>query len=153
MVAPIVHVIAGIQAGEALKLLAGRVDSLLAGLVTVDLWTGQFEVLDLRGRAPWCPACTAGQFDYAVAGPAGGSAVLCGRDAVQVRPGPNAHVDLGALAERLGASAEVRAVNEHLVRFVVPEAELVVFRDGRAIVKNVRDTAQARSLYAKYVGA
>jgi len=153
VVAPIVHVIAGIQVGEALKLLAGRVDSLLPGLVTVDLWTGQFDVLDLRGRAPWCPACTAGQFDYAVADPAGGSAVLCGRDAVQVRPGPNAHVDLGALAERLGASAEVRAVNEHLVRFVVPEAELVVFRDGRAIVKNVRDTAQARSLYAKYVGA
>jgi molybdopterin-synthase adenylyltransferase len=153
VVAPIVHVIAGIQVGEALKLLAGRADSLLPGLVTVDLWTGQFDVLDLRGRAPWCPACTAGQFDYAVAGPAGGSAVLCGRDAVQVRPGPNAHVDLGALAERLGASAEVRAVNEHLVRFVVPEAELVVFRDGRAIVKNVRDTAQARSLYAKYVGA
>jgi molybdopterin/thiamine biosynthesis adenylyltransferase len=153
VVAPIVHVIAGIQVGEALKLLAGRVDSLLPGLVTVDLWTGQFDVLDLRGRAPWCPACTAGQFDYAIAGPAGGSAVLCGRDAVQVRPGPNAHVDLGALAERLGASADVRAVNEHLVRFVVPEAELVVFRDGRAIVKNVRDTAQARSLYAKYVGA
>ena len=153
VVAPIVHVIAGIQVGEALKLLAGRLDSLLSGLVTVDLWTGQFDVLDLRGRAPWCPACTAGQFDYAVAGPAGGSAVLCGRDAVQVRPGRNAHVDLGALAERLGASAEVRAVNEHLVRFVVPEAELVVFRDGRAIVKNVRDTAQARSLYAKYVGA
>jgi adenylyltransferase/sulfurtransferase len=153
VVAPIVHVIAGIQVGEAMKLLAGRLDSLLPGLVTVDLWTGQFDVLDLRERAPWCPACTAGQFDYAVAGPAGGSAVLCGRDAVQVRPGPNAHVDLGALAERLGASAEVRAVNEHLVRFVVPEAELVVFRDGRAIVKNVRDTAQARSLYAKYVGA
>jgi len=153
VVAPIVHVIAGIQVGEALKLLAGRGDGLLPGLVTIDLWTGQFDVLDLRGRAPWCPACTAGQFDYAVAGPAGGSAVLCGRDAVQVRPGPNAHVDLGALAQRLGASAEVRAVNEHLVRFVVPEAELVVFRDGRAIVKNVRDTAQARSLYAKYVGA
>ena len=152
VVAPIVHVIAGIQVAEALKLLSGHAENLLAGLVTVDLWAGQFDVLDLRGRAPWCPACTSGQFDYAVAGPAGASAVLCGRDAVQVRPGREAHVDLGALADRLGASADVRAVNEHLVRFVVPEAELVVFRDGRAIVKNVRDTAQARSLYAKYVG-
>jgi len=70
----------------------------------------------------------------------------------RLRPGPDAQVDLTALAGRLGAAAEVRAANEHLVRFVVPEAELVVFRDGRAIVKNVRDTAQARSLYAKYVG-
>jgi molybdopterin/thiamine biosynthesis adenylyltransferase len=153
VVAPIVHVIAGIQAGEALKLLAGRTESLLPGLVTVDLWQGQFDVLDLRGRAPWCPACTRGQFDYATVGPAGASAVLCGRDAVQVRPGRDAQVDLGALAGRLGPAADVRIANEHLVRFVVPEAELVVFRDGRAIVKNVRDTAQARSLYAKYVGA
>ena len=152
VVAPIVHVVAGIQVAEALKLLSGQTDALLPGLVTVDLWQSQFDVLDLRGRAPWCPACTSGQFDYAVAGPAGGSAVLCGRDAVQVRPGREAQVDLGALAERVGASADVRAVNEHLVRFVVPEGELVVFRDGRAIVKNVRDTAQARSLYAKYVG-
>jgi molybdopterin-synthase adenylyltransferase len=153
VVAPIVHVVAGIQAAEALKLLAGRLDALLPGLVTVDLWSGQFDVLDLRGRAPWCPACTAGRFDYAVAGPGGGSAVLCGRDAVQVRPGHEVRLDLGALAIRLGPAADVRASNEHLVRFVVPEAELVVFRDGRAIVKNVRDTAQARSLYAKYVGA
>ena len=29
---------------------------------------------------------------------------------------------------------------------------MVVFKDGRAIVKNVRDVAQARSLYARYVG-
>ena len=113
----------------------------------------QFEVMDLRSRAPWCPSCTAGRFDYAVPGEAGASAVLCGRDAVQVRPGRDARVDLTALAGRLGAAADVRAANEHLVRFVVPEGELVVFRDGRAIVKNVRDTAQARSLYAKYVGA
>lgn len=153
VVAPIVHVVAGIQAAEALKLLAGRLDALLPGLVTIDLWSGQFDVLDLRGRAPWCPACTSGQFDYAVAGPGGGSAVLCGRDAVQVRPGTDVRLDLGALAGRLRPAVDVRAANEHLVRFVVPEAELVVFRDGRAIVKNVRDAAQARSLYAKYVGA
>lgn len=153
VVAPIVHVVAGIQGGEALKLLAGRRDALLPGLVTVDLWSGQFDVLDLRGREPWCPACTRGQYDYAVPGPGAGSAVLCGRDAVQVRPGAAVSVDLGALAGRLGPAADVRAANEHLVRFVVPEAEMIVFRDGRAIVKHVRDTAQARSLYAKYVGA
>jgi hypothetical protein len=29
----------------------------------------------------------------------------------------------------------------------------VVFKDGRAIVKNAKDAAQARSLYARYVGA
>ena len=152
VIAPIVHVVAGIQAGEGLKVLAGRTEALLPGLVTVDLWQAHFEVLDLRSRAPWCPACTAGRFDYAT-GERAASAVLCGRDAVQVRPAREASLDLAALAGRLGAAADVRAANEHLVRFVVPEAEMIVFRDGRAIVKHVRDAAQARSLYAKYVGA
>jgi molybdopterin/thiamine biosynthesis adenylyltransferase len=152
VVAPIVHVVAGIQAGEALKVLAGRTESLLPGVVTVDLWQGLFEVMDLRGRAPWCPACTQGRYDYAVPGAAGASAVLCGRDAVQVRAPRGTRVDLPALAARLSAAGAVTA-NEHLVRFVGSDGELVVFADGRAIVKGVRDAAQARGLYAKYVGS
>ena len=152
VVAPIVQVVAGLQGAEALKVLSGRTESLLPGLVTVDLWQGTFDVMDLRGRAPWCPACTEGRYDYAVAGTGGMTAVLCGRDAVQVRPSTATLLDLPALAGRLRAAGDVRASNEHLVRFVAPEAELVVFKDGRALVKNVRDTARARSVYAKYVG-
>jgi adenylyltransferase/sulfurtransferase len=71
---------------------------------------------------------------------------------VQVRSEAGAVVDLHALAARLAPSGEVRA-NEYLVRFRAPEAELVVFRDGRAIVKGVSEPARARSLYAKYVGS
>jgi adenylyltransferase/sulfurtransferase len=151
VIAPIVHVVAGIQAGEALKLLAGRTEALLPGVVTVDLWQGTFEVMDLRGQAPWCPACTSGQFEYADAA-SSPTAVLCGRDAVQIRAPRGAVLDLTALAGRLASAGEVSA-NEHLVRFTAAGAELVVFRDGRAIVKNVRDLAHARSLYAKYVGS
>jgi adenylyltransferase/sulfurtransferase len=149
IVAPIVQVIAGVQAGEALKILAGQTDALLPGLVSVDLWGGMFEVTDLRGRAPWCPACTAGRFDYATRAP---SAVLCGREAVQLRPLAGGRIDLPALAARLQGVGEVLA-NPYLVRFRGSEGELVVFEDGRAIVKGVKDAAQARTLYAKYVGS
>jgi adenylyltransferase/sulfurtransferase len=152
VVAPIVHVIAGVQAGEALKVLAGQTRAFLSGIVSVDLWAGTFEVTDLGGRPPWCPACTAGQYDYASGGSAGASAVLCGREAVQLRPFAKGTVDLPALAARLRGSGEVLA-NEYLVRFRGREAELVVFGDGRAIVKGVKDAAQARTLYAKYVGS
>ena len=152
VVAPIVHVIAGIQAGEALKALGGRTEDLLPGIVTVDLWQGVFEVLDLTRRAPSCPACTEGRFDHLVPGPAGGAAFLCGRDAVQIRPPRGSHVDLGALAGRLAAVGDVSA-NEYLVRFSSDDADLVVFGDGRAILRGVRDPAQARTLYAKYVGS
>jgi len=151
VVAPIVHVIAGIQAGEALKVLAGRTESLLPGIVTVDLWQGTFEVMDLRPQAPSCPACTQGRFDFAEAA-AGGAAVLCGRDAVQVRPPRGTRVDLPSLAGRLAAAGDVTA-NEYLVRFRAGANELVVFADGRAIVKGVKDVAQARSVYARYVGS
>ena len=150
VIAPIVHVVAGIQAAEGLKLMTGRTEALLPGIVTVDVWQGTFEVMDLRGKAPWCPACTAGRYDYADA-TAAPSAVLCGRDAVQIRPPRGGSLDLAALALRLAPVGEVSA-NEHLLRFSAAGAELVVFKDGRAIVKNVRDVAQARSLYSKYVG-
>ena len=151
VIGPIVHVIAGLQGGEALKLMAGREEALLPGVVTIDLWQGTFETMDLRGRAPWCPACVEGRYDFLDAR-ASSSATLCGRDAVQVRPEGGAHVDLHALAQRLARSGEVRA-NEYLVRFLAPDAELVVFEDGRAIVKGVSEPARARSLYAKYVGS
>ncbi len=151
VIAPIVHVIAGIQAAEALKLMAGENDALLPGVVTVDLWTGLFSVMDLRGQKPSCPACVDARYDYASAAGAG-SAVLCGRDAVQLRPPRGATLDLGALASRLAPLGRVQS-NEHLVRFAGQGAELVVFKDGRAIVKGVADVAQARSVYARYVGA
>ncbi|MFI5006983.1 MAG: ThiF family adenylyltransferase [Solirubrobacterales bacterium] len=151
VVAPIVQVIAGIQAAEALKVLSGRMESLLAGLVTVDLWAGSFDVTDLREQAPSCPACTAGRFDYADAAPAS-TAVLCGRDAVQIHAVPGTRVDLPGLASRLRAAGTVVA-NDYLVRFRANGADLVVFADGRVIVKGVRDAAQARTVYAKYVGS
>jgi adenylyltransferase/sulfurtransferase len=78
--------------------------------------------------------------------------VLCGRDAVQIRPAAEVQIDLGVLAARLRAVGEVVA-NDYLVRFRVKgAAELVVFGDGRAIVKGVKDAAEARSVYARYVG-
>jgi adenylyltransferase/sulfurtransferase len=150
VVAPIVHVVAGIQSGEALKVMAGRTDDLLRGIVTVDLWAGIFDIVDLSRRKPSCPACTEGRFDYLR--PTEAAAVLCGRDAVQLRAAAGTTIDLPRLAERLSPVGEVSS-NEYLVRFSAKDAEMVVFRDGRAIVKGVRDTARARILYSKYVGS
>ena len=78
--------------------------------------------------------------------------MLCGRDAVQVRPPRGTHIDLPELARRLAGVGQVRA-NEYLLRIDSDDAEIVVFSDGRAIVKGVSDAAQARTLYAKYVGS
>jgi hypothetical protein len=148
-VGSLVQVVAGLAATEAFKLLAGREEALLAGLATVDVWQGSFDVVGFEGRAPWCPSCTSGSYDYArEAVPT--AVALCGRDAVQIRgEGP---LDLVRVAAGLRGAGEVLA-NEHLVRFRSAEAELVLFGDGRVLVKGTADAARARSLYARFVGA
>jgi adenylyltransferase/sulfurtransferase len=148
VIAPIVQVVAGMQAAEALKLVAGCEAALVGGLVAIDIWAGSLEVVGFDGRAPWCPSCTDGRYDYADA-TAAPVAALCGHDAVQIRG--EAPLDLSRLAARLRGAGEVLA-NGHLVRFCSPEGELVLFGDGRVLVKGTSDTARARSLYARFVG-
>jgi molybdopterin-synthase adenylyltransferase len=150
VIAPIVQVVAGLQGAEALKILSGREEALVSGYVLVDVWSGDFTVVDLTGRTPSCPACTEGRFEYEEAVVAG-TVSLCGRGAMHVRPSHPTEVDLASLAERLKAVGPV-AANEYLVRAGDPDNEIAVFRDGRAIIKGARSEAHARSLYARYVG-
>ena len=45
------------------------------------------------------------------------------------------------------------SANEYLLRLDVEGVQLTVFADGRTIVKGTDDTAQARGLFARYVGS
>ena len=76
---------------------------------------------------------------------------MCGRNAVQISPPNRAQIDLATLAVKLQNLGNVKQ-NEYLVRLIVGEYELTVFRDARAIVRGTDDAAIARSVYAKYVG-
>ena len=55
------------------------------------------------------------------------------------------------LADCLKEVGEV-SYNDFMLRLVVDNNEMVVFPDGRAIVKNTNDESLARGLYAKYIG-
>ena len=39
-----------------------------------------------------------------------------------------------------------------MLRFSVDDKEIIVFPDGRAIIKNTIDESLAKELYVKYVG-
>ena len=80
---------------------------------------------------------------------------LCGRNAVQVRPSKTRVVELEEIAKRLRKLGSVRGnvdVNAFLLRAKLDGRELVLFKDGRAIVHGTVDPAEARSLYARYIG-
>src|SRR5437868_1649343 len=152
VIMPIIAVVAAVQVAEALKLLAGREESLHGGLLQFDVWRNEWRRVALKERAPDCPTCVLGRFEALEAEAGDMTTVLCGRDAVQVSPRRASKVDLAALAARLRGAGEVKA-NEYLVRLRAGDYELTVFEDARAIVRGTEDAGVARSLYARYVGA
>jgi molybdopterin/thiamine biosynthesis adenylyltransferase len=146
----IVGLIASFEAGEAIKMLAGREDALHGRLVACDAWSGRWQSVCVA-RDPDCPVCTGRKFRY-LEGSAQPHLTMCGRDSVQIHE-RGRRLDLLALRERLAAAVAGVSSNEYLLRFRVPPYEMTVFTDGRAIIKGTRDPSVARSLYARYIGA
>ena len=149
---PIVGVIASLEAVEAIKILSGRPDAISRHLTVVELWDNcirQVDVGSLRDQVD-CPTCKRGEFPWLDGRQGSQTAVLCGRNAVQLSH-PGASVSLEHLARQLEGVGQLRR-NPFLLRLKVDQYELTVFPDGRAIVGGTNDVATARSLYAKYIG-
>jgi len=144
-------VIASIEAAEATKLLAGRLEALNDKLVSCDVWSGRFQSIRVARNSD-CRACVRREFAH-LEGRARPHVSLCGRDSVQIHERRRA-LDLAELSRRVtGASASEVRNNQFLLRFRVATYEMTVFPDGRAIVKGTQDPAIARSLYARYIGS
>ncbi|MEJ7618590.1 MAG: ThiF family adenylyltransferase [Pyrinomonadaceae bacterium] len=151
VILPIIHMIAAVQITEAFKLITRHETLLHNALLQFDVWRSEWRRIALGAPDARCPTCAGLQFDTLGAESAQVSAVLCGRDAVQIAPPAPVKLDLIALASRLRKIGEVKS-NAYLLRFSVGEYELSVFLDGRAIVRGTNDITLARSLYAKYIG-
>jgi adenylyltransferase/sulfurtransferase len=140
--------IAALQAGDAIKLLAGH--QVRPRITTVDVWTGEIRQIAQPGPLPDCEACGAHRFPH-LEGLGRAPVSLCGRNAVQIHE-RSRPVDLSELGRALAPLGEVRA-SEFALRFFLPPYEMTIFPDGRAIIKGTHDPAAARSLYAKYIGS
>ncbi|MDQ3688185.1 MAG: ThiF family adenylyltransferase [Acidobacteriota bacterium] len=151
VIMPIISIVAAMQISEALKLLAGRFESLHNSLMQFDVWRNEWRRIALGTPAPDCPACALRRFETLDAEAGDLLTVLCGRHAVQVAPRSSTRIDLPALVERLRASGEVEA-NPYFVRLRTGKYELTVFQDARAIIRGTDDVGLARSLYARFVG-
>ena len=152
VIQPIISSISAIQTTEALKILTGDRDRLHKSLVQIDVWNNDWRKIRLGAPNEDCETCARRNFEFLDAADAEFSAVLCGRDAVQIAPPRATRIDLTQLAERLKHLGEVKQ-NEYLVRFTAGENELTVFADARAIIRGTDDVSKARSLYAKFIGA
>ena len=152
VIMPIIATVSATQVAEALKILVGDFRSLHGSLMQFDIWANDRQRIRLGEPNPDCKTCGQRNFEFLDTESPEFSAVLCGRDAVQIAPSTPTVLDLESLAERLQFSVAV-SINEYLLRFSAGENEMTVFRDGRAIVKGTDDISIARSLYAKFVGS
>lgn len=153
IIGPAVGVVASFESAEALKILSGHREAASRQLTIFDLWESRVRQVDLtRLREEGdCRVCKHGEFAWLSGERGSGSAVLCGRNAVQVSGAPGQSISLEDLAARLGDIGLVER-NAFLLRLTVDDYVLTVFKDGRTIVAGTDDVVTARSVHARYVG-
>lgn len=153
ILASIINVVASIQATEAIKILTGNRAAVQRSLLVFDLWENRYLPMKAAGlrEGSRCPACVEHQFDWLTGRRGTHTAVLCGRNAVQLaRPGHA--VSLENLAQKLAGVGRLTR-NAFLLRLEVDRYVLTLFPDGRAIIGGTDDIAAARTIYARYVGS
>jgi adenylyltransferase/sulfurtransferase len=142
--------IGALEAVEACKILLGAGD-VRRELAYLDVWEGTLRGVRVA-RSPTCPACAERRFDFLAARAHSTAASLCGRDSVQITPAVETTIPLERLARDLARAGAAR-FNGVVLQYSAGGQELLLFPDGRAIVKGTTDAEVARGFYARYVGS
>lgn len=153
ILSPIINIVASLEACEAMKILSGNRDAINRTLTVVELWDNRIRQvkLDSLKEAVDCPTCKHREFPWLDGQRGSHTAILCGRNAVQLSFPDRQSLSLDALAEKLQGVGTVTQ-NRFLLRLAVDEYLLTVFPDGRAIIGGTEDIAEAKSIHAKYIG-
>lgn len=150
VIGPAVSWVAAHQVSQALQILVGAWSPEEARLVRGDLWRNEFHSSPVPPPRAGCRTCGRREFVH-LAGEARAQITLCGRNSVQIHE-RGRRLDLDTLRLRLAVHGEVRN-NPYLLRLRLPEHELTLFADGRAIIRGTTDPALARTIYARFVGS
>ncbi|MCP4606939.1 MAG: thiazole biosynthesis adenylyltransferase ThiF [Proteobacteria bacterium] len=143
-------VVGALQSTQTIKLLIG--DTSGAGqLLQGDVWRGKFTQVEIP-RQENCVACGQKQFEFLKREGVAWVTSLCGRNTVQITPPQKAAVDFETLQDKLGRVGEVN-YNGITLTCKIAEYELILFPDGRTMIKGTNDETTAKGLYSKYVGS
>ena len=154
IMAPIIAVIAAYQASEGIKILSGNVEAISRSLTVFEMWDNRIRQLNLKELRDQvdCPTCKQLKFEWLNGAMGSHTAILCGRNAVQLSFAERKEISLVELEQKLTGLGKITR-NEYLMRLEVEQFVITAFRDGRAIVNGTEDIAQAKTVYAKYIGS
>lgn len=140
-------IMASIQATMAIKyLLTGIMDS---QLIRFDVWNMIYDSFPIETKEK-CLCCQQKVFNYLDAADEPYISHLC-QNAVQIHRGSLKNPDLLKIGQRLQPLYNVH-YNDAVLNLSVENKQIIVFSDGRVIVKGTGDFGAARSLIAKYIG-
>ncbi|EJV55407.1 MULTISPECIES: thiazole biosynthesis adenylyltransferase ThiF [Bacillus cereus group] len=154
IISPAVSLVVSHQVTETLKLLVEDYDSLREGLVSFDVWKNEYSCMNVQKlRKHNCLSC-GGQalYPYLNKENTSKTAVLCGRNTVQIRPPHKEEMNFEQYKELLNNRVNDLNVNPYLLSFSVEEKRLVAFKDGRVLVHGTKDISEAKTIYHRYFG-
>ncbi len=153
IISPAVQMVVSYQTAEALKILVEDDKALRRKLVSFDLWENQHVAINVdKVKKESCLSCGSNRtYPYLSISNQTKTAVLCGRDTVQIRPPEPMDRDLEHLAKVLSEQGEI-SQNPYLLSFSISDHRLVIFKDGRVLIHGTKDVAEARTLYHRYLG-
>ncbi|HHZ5404985.1 TPA: thiazole biosynthesis adenylyltransferase ThiF [Bacillus cereus] len=154
IILPAVSLVVSHQVTEALKLLVEDYESLRDGLVSFDVWKNEYSCMNVQKlRKHNCPSCGENAlYPYLNKENTSKTAVLCGRNTVQIRPPYKEEMDFERYKELLNDRVNDLNVNPYLLSFSVEEKRLVAFKDGRVLVHGTKDISEAKTVYHRYFG-
>ncbi|MFJ8452308.1 thiazole biosynthesis adenylyltransferase ThiF [Bacillus paramycoides] len=154
IISPAVSLVVSHQVTETLKLLVEDYESLRDGLVSFDVWKNEYSCMNVQKlRKHNCPSCGEGAlYPYLNKENTSKTAVLCGRNTVQIRPPHKEEMDFEQYKELLNDRVNDLNVNPYLLSFSVEEKRLVAFKDGRVLVHGTKDISEAKTIYHRYFG-
>ncbi|EJS64206.1 thiazole biosynthesis adenylyltransferase ThiF [Bacillus wiedmannii] len=154
IISPAVSLVVSHQVTEALKLLVEDYELLRDGLVSFDVWKNEYSCMNVQKlRKHNCPSCGENAiYPYLNKENTSKTAVLCGRNTVQIRPPHKEEMNFERYKELLKDRVNNLNVNPYLISFSVEEKRLVAFKDGRVLVHGTKDISEAKTIYHRYFG-
>lgn len=152
VISPIIQVVAAHQVTNVFKYIVG--EEVDYRLKSFDLWKGDQAAIDVRPlRRPECPSCSEqATYPFLSKEKQTRTAVLCGRNTVQITLSRERTVELGPLSKTIRPIVTDLISNPHLVACQFDGHRIVLFRDGRLLVHGTKDTVKAKSIAAKLLG-
>ncbi|WP_411955206.1 thiazole biosynthesis adenylyltransferase ThiF [Alkalibacillus sp. S2W] len=154
VISPTVQMVVAYQTVEAMKILVEDFESVRRKLVSFDLWNNEQSAIDVsRLKKEGCPSCgESPSYPYLSYENQTKTAVLCGRNTVQIRPPKKVDRDLHVLVTQLEKQGGTIEQNPFLVTYHYEDRRVVFFKDGRVLIHGMKDIVEAKKIYHQLLG-